>query len=151
MTGAPAVLVAVAAALCLAAMAAFAPARAGRRALALALAAAMLVAAGAAASALLGRPRATAMPFADLREPWLEVAFADWKEGEGIYVLVRDPGGGAPRLYALPWRRALAEQLRRAVAAAEERGGLIRMANILGASDDELAETLVFVRWDPLR
>lgn len=152
MNGAPtAVLVAAAAALCLAAMAAAAPAGAWRRALAAALAAALLVAAGAAASALLGRPRATELPFANTRQSWLEVSYADWKEGEGIYVLVRGPGGGAPRLYVLPWRRALAEQLRTAAAAAEERGGLVRMANILGKPEDELAETLVFVRWDPLR
>ena len=117
----------------LAAMAFAAPARRAARAAVLALALAAAGAAAWGALALLGRPQPASFALAAAAAPWLEVAFADWAEGEGIHVLLRDPEGGAPRLYVLPWRRERAEELAAAAARARRQGGALRMANVLGA------------------
>ena len=128
---------------CLAALAIAAPARRGRLLAVAAFAAAAPVAAGWSALALIGRPQPPAVALEVPGDARLEVLFADWSEGEGIYVLARG-GDGAPRLYALPWRRTLAEQLRNAAAAARDRDATVRMANVFRVPEDSLAARIVF-------
>jgi len=120
------------------------PATARRRAFAVALALATVLVAGYSASVLLGRPQPTAISLATPSRPWVDVLFADWTEGVGIYVLARHPGGGAPRLYALPWQRPLAEQLQQAIVAARNRGGGLRMTNVFRIAEQDLVKHVVF-------
>ena len=144
-TGLPAALgVAAACALGLAAMAVLSPVRAGHRLLVLALAGALLASGAAGAWVLVGRPQPTTLSLAAPAEPWLDVLFADWTEGESIHVLVRG-ANGAPRLYALPWQRSLAEQLQDAIARARDREGVLKMADVFRLAGPELARRTVFV------
>ena len=144
MTDPPALAAAAAAsAACLGALAAAAPARPLTRLCAGALAAAALAVAAWGALALMGRPQPAVIALSVAGDARLEVLFADWTEGEGIYVLVRG-ADGAPRLYALPWIRTLAEQLRNAAAATRDRDATVRMANAFRVSEAALAGRIVF-------
>ena len=115
-----------------------------RRAFAIALTLATVVAAGYSGVVLLGRPQPTEISLAMPSRPWVDVLFADWTEGTGIYVLARHPGGMEPRLYVLPWHRSLAEQLQQAIILARNRGGGLRMADVFRIADQDLADHTVF-------
>ena len=144
MTGLPAAMAVAAAAFAvLAVLAVAAPARGPWRLAVAALAFTVPVAAAAGVLTLIGRPQPPAVALTVPGDARLEVLFADWSEGEGIYVLTRG-GDGAPRLYALPWARTLAEQLRNAAAAARDRDATIRMANVFRVPEDSLTDRIVF-------
>ncbi len=133
--------------LCLVAMGIIVPVRRRNRLLVFGCAAVALGLASVGASLLFGRPQPTALALVAPEDSWFDVMYADWTEGEGIYVLLRRPDSGAPRLYVLPWRRALAEQLQGAIITARERNGVIRMANVLQVPAHELEGSVVFTAY----
>lgn len=111
---------------CLASIAVWAPRRLSAKLLALASAALFLPLGYVAQAELLGRPKPVAME-------WLAAA-ADVAvlgavpvEGRHIFLWLRLDGEEAPRAYALPWSRQLAEQLQSAGREAEQAGSEMRM------------------------
>ncbi len=98
---------------------------------------------------LLGRPQPTALALTAANHDGIEVLFADWTEGVGVYVLARRETGGAPRLYSLPWHRPFAEQLQRAMELAREREGILYMSDVFRVPSDSLRERVIFTVSSP--
>jgi len=100
---------------------------------------------------LLSRPKPVALEFAhsDVRD--FELLYADWTEGEGIYVLLRVPGTAEPRYYRLPWAVTRAEQLQLAITEAAKLHGDLRMGNPFFDPDLEERKRLFYAAPPPPR
>ncbi len=76
---------------------------------------------------LLSRPKPVSLEWWLNRSKEATVLGSVIKEGEGIYLWLQLAAAEQPRAYVLPWNRALAEQLQKALAEAEERRTQLRM------------------------
>jgi hypothetical protein len=105
----------------LASVAIWSPRRFSVRLTALALAGAMMPAGYAALAELLSQPKPVGFEWWRAKAEEAHVLAATMREEEAIYLWLLLPGLQEPRAYVLPWDRSAAEQLRNALAEAEER------------------------------
>lgn len=95
-------------------------------------------------SDLLSRPKPVAweITIGDIEE--LEVAYADLQPGTAINLLLRIPGVAEPRLYSLPWRNDIAQELEQAMETAESEQVPVRSSPDLFEIDLEDRERLFY-------
>jgi len=93
----------------------------------LALTAAWLVVAYGALAELLSRPKPVGLEFARAQAAEAEVLAGRIVEDEAIYLWLGFGDLAEPRAYRLPFDRATAEELRRALERSREEGGGVRM------------------------
>ena len=75
-----------------------------------------------------------------------DVLYADWIEGEAIYLLVQIPGEIEPRFYRLPWSIKRAEDLQEAMTEAGEREVDLKIGNPFFDPDVEDRERLFYAK-----
>jgi hypothetical protein len=120
----------------LGALAIWAPRRALVRGCALVLVAALLPLGYVGFSSLLSRPKPASLEWARRSLPEAKVVGSYLVEGKAIYLWLIVPDSTAPRFYAFPWSRKLAERLVRAQQAARKRGVRVRMRRPFGELKD---------------
>jgi hypothetical protein len=76
---------------------------------------------------LLSKPKPVGLEWWQTEAADAEVLASRLVEDEGIYLWLQLPDLAEPRAYVLPWDRASAEQLQRAMRAAEQIGGDVQM------------------------
>ena len=76
---------------------------------------------------LLSRPKPVSLEWWAAHADEATVLASTLREGHGIYLWLQLAGSDEPRAYVLPWNRALAEQLLKALAEAEEYDGQVKM------------------------
>ena len=76
---------------------------------------------------LLSMPKPVGLEWWQTEAADAEVLASRMVEDEGIYLWLQLPDLAEPRAYVLPWDRASAEQLQRAMRAAEQIGGDVQM------------------------
>jgi hypothetical protein len=86
---------------------------------------------------LLSKPKPVDLEWWQAEAPEAEVLASRPVENEAIYVWLQLPDVAEPRAYVLPWSRASAEQLQKAMREARQNGGGVRMRLPFEASLDD--------------
>ena len=118
-----------------------APRRLLLRAVAVLVAALFMPAAYLSQSALLSRPKPTALEWVQRTAPEATVLGATYIEGKAIFIWLQLPGTEEPRAYVMGWSQRLAEQLTQARRESEGRGEPVRMRKPFETERDESEPT----------